>query len=166
MYWLAFVAFSLVLYAPPFELARHLWRWAVQQNWVVPLLAWRWPAGVAYIFWMAVAYLALGTLLHLAHRRVPPTAPLGRLALRLSQAGLGSLGVVAAGVAGATILLAWPLLPIMTALYGWGLAISPPVVVLAWLYLLAEALRMAEDNLWTDHAFVAWRRRWLAEHGL
>ncbi len=145
MYWLTFVAFSVALYAPPLELARHLWHWAAQQVWVVPLAGWRWPPGVAYAFWLAVAYLTVGTLLHLA-RRQSPSPPAGDLALRLSRAGLGGLGVIGAGVAAAIIFLAWPVLPTMAALYGWRLALSPPVVALAGLYLLAEAARMAEPN--------------------
>lgn len=166
MYWLAFVIFSLALYLPPLGLAGPLWHWAARQVWVVPLVHWRWPAWWAYAFWLTVAYLALGTLLHLAHRRLPRGSPLGLVALRLSGAGLGSLGVAGACVAATVALLAWPVLPAMTAMYGWQLAVSPPVALLAGLYLLAEALRMAEDNIWADRAFAAWRLRWLAERGL
>ena len=169
MYWLAFVAFSMALYAPPLDLARQLWWWAAQQVWIVPLVGWRWPPGVAYAFWLAAAYLALGTVLHLGIGRSAASGRLpaaNGLVLRLSRAGLGGLGVVGAGVAVAIVFLAWPALPTMQALYGWGLALSPPVVALAGIYLLAEVARMAEDNLWADRAVAAWRRRWLAERGL
>jgi hypothetical protein len=165
MYWLAFLILSLALYLPPVVPARHLWAWAERQVWVVPVAGWHWPAWLAAAFWLTVAYLALGTLMHLAHRRLPSGTAAGELARRLSRANLGSLDVVAAGVAAAVLLLAWPVLPGLAAIYGWRLAISPPVAILAWLYLLAEALRLAEDNLWADLAAEAWRSRWLAEHG-
>jgi len=165
MYWLAFLILSLALYLPPLIPARHLWAWAERQVWVVPAVGWHWPAWLASAFWLTVAYLALGTLLHAAHLRLPDGTAGGDLARRLSRASLGSLDVVAASVAAAVVLLAWPVLPGLGAVYGWRLAISPPVAMLAGLYLLAEALRLAEDNLWADRAIAAWRARWLAEHG-
>ena len=72
---------------------------------------------------------------------------------------LGLLGAV--GV----ILLAWPILPLVRATYGWPVGLSTPTVALAVLYLVAEALRLAEHSLWTDRAFEAWRRVWLREQG-
>ena len=164
MFWLAFVILSLALYLPPVVPARHLWAWAARQEWVVPAIGWRWPAWLAFVFWLTSVYMALGTLLHLAHRRLPDGAA-AKLARRLSQASLGSIDVVAAAMAAAVVLAAWPVAPGLQALYGWRLAISPPVATLAGLYLLAEALRLAEDNLWADRAVAAWRLRWLAEHG-
>ncbi|HOG47203.1 MAG TPA: hypothetical protein PLJ35_02230 [Anaerolineae bacterium] len=166
MSWLAFVILSLALYAPPFGLAWRLWSWALRQVWIVPLVRWRCPAGLAAGFWLTAAYLALAALLHLAHRRLPSASWPARLAWRLSGAGLGGLGVLGALAAAAVLLLAWPILPLARAVFGWALAISQPTAGLAGLYLLAEALRMAEDNLWADRAFAAWRRRWLAERGL
>ncbi len=166
MFWLTFVILSLVLYMPPFDLARRLWAWAAVQTWVVPLVGLRWPAWLAYASWLAVIYLALATALHFAHRRLPQGSRLESTALYLSRASLGSLGVWADLAAVLALLLAWPILPGCRNLYGWRLAISTPVAALAGLYVLAEALRLAEDNLWADRAYAAWRRRWLAERAL
>ncbi len=165
MYWLTFVAFSLLLYLPPLNLAGRLWQWAAWQQWHVLLVGWRVPPGTAYLFWLTVVYLGVATLWHLAQRRLPGDSRLGSLALRASRADLGPLGVIAPLAAVATLLLTWPLLPAAQVIYGWHYAISPPVAALAYLYLLAEGLRLAEVNVWADRAFAARRVAWLVEHG-
>jgi len=165
MYWLSLLALTLALYTPPLFLARQLWRWTVAGYWDFPLLGRPCPPELAYAIWLAIAYLALGTALHLIGLRLPPDGGLRRLAGQVSQAGLGAPGVLAPALALALVLLAWPLLPLARALWGWRYAISPPVAALAAVYLLAEALRLAENNFWADRAFAAGRAAWLAEHG-
>ena len=68
-------------------------------------------------------------------------------------------------VALAVVVLAWPILRAARMLFGWRHSISLPVAALAGLFLLAEALRIAENNFWADRAFAAQRMRWLSEHG-
>ena len=165
MYWLSFLLLSLALYLPPLDPARRLWAWAERQYWYVPIIYWHWPAWLAYTFWLTVVYLALGTALYLAHRRWAGESHLGRGLLAVSRASLGGLGAVVWAVAALVVLLAWPILPACQVMYGWTAAISPPVAALAALYLLAEAVRMAEEHHWVDRAFAAWRREWLQEQG-
>jgi hypothetical protein len=165
MYWSSFLILSLALYLPPLNLAYHLWAWARRQEWWLLLLGWRSPAWPAYVSWLALAYLGLGTALHVLHRRQPGDGRLARAAMRLSRAGLGGLEVLAAAVALVVLLLAWPVLPAARVIYGWDHAISLPVATLAGLYLLAEALRLVENNLWDDQAIEARRTSWLIEHG-
>ncbi len=165
MYWLTFVALSLALYLPPFYLAEQLWRWAEGQYWWLVFLGWHCPPWLGYVSWLAIGYVALGTLAHLAHRRLPEDGGLGQLAREVSRAGLGAAGVIMASGALAILLLAWPILPLLRTAYGWRYAISPPVAALAALFLLAEALRLAETNVWADRTFAARRESWLVEHG-
>lgn len=165
MYWLTFLALSLALYLPPFNLAQHLWRWAAVQEWHVLLVGWPAPASRAYAGWLALIYLATGTALHFVHVRLAAESRLGRLAVHLSRAGLGSADALAAVVALAILFLAWPVLPVARAVYGWRYGISVPVAALAALYLLAEALRLVENNILADRAFAARRTEWLIEHG-
>jgi len=165
MYWLSFLILSLVLYVPPLNLAQQLWHWAVRQEWRLLLLGGGAPAWWAYSSWLFLIYLGLGTALHLVHRRLPEGSRLARAAVRLSQAGLGGLGALAVLVALIVLLLAWPILPAAQMMYGWRHAVSLPVATLAGLYLLAEALRLAEINLWADRAIAAQRTLWLTEHG-
>ncbi|MDI7276980.1 MAG: hypothetical protein QME94_13460 [Anaerolineae bacterium] len=165
MYWLTFTALALVLYLPPLSLARHLWQWAARMRWRMVLTGWGSPAWLAYLWWLLFIYLALGTLLHLVHFRLPEGSRLSRAALRLSRAGFGGLGVLLFAVALTVILLAWPVLPAARVLYGWRHGISTPAVALAMLYLVADVLRMAENHFWADRAFEARRTHWLIEHG-
>ena len=165
MYWLTFLALSVVLYAPPLNLAQHLWVWAQGQRWRFLLYGWGAPPWLAYVWWLALAYLGLGTALHLAHRRLPEDSGLSRAAIHVSRAGLGALEVLMVAVALAVVVLAWPILPAARILFGWRHSISLPVAALAGLFLLAEALRIAENNFWADRAFAAQRMRWLSEHG-
>ncbi len=165
MYWLSFLAVAVLFYLPPLNLAQHLWLWAGQYPWRMLLLGRPAPAWLACTSWLFIGYLAAGTALHLAHRRMPQDHGLARLALRLSQAGLGDLEVVAVAVAATLLVLAWPALPVARALYGWRLSISGPVAALAGLYLLAEGLRLVEAAYWADRAFEARRVPWLQEHG-
>jgi hypothetical protein len=165
MYWLTFIALTLVLYLPPLYLARQLWRMAARLQWHMVLTGWWSPPSLAYISWLLIAYVTLGTLMHLAHRRMRPDSRLSRAALRLSRAGFNGLGALLFAVAVAVVLLAWPVLPAMRVLHGWRWSISPPAAALAVLYLAAEVLRMAEKHFWEDRAFEAQRTRWLIEHG-
>lgn len=165
MYWLTFLGLSLLLYLPPLYLAGRLWEWAQLQRWWMLLLGLPAPAWLGYVTWLILIYLGLGTALHLVHRRLQAQSGPGELALRLTRAGLGGVDLAAAGVAAGVLLLAWPLLPLGRVLYGWRLAISTPVAALALLFLLAEALRLAEGHYWADRAHEARRVRWLAEQG-
>lgn len=165
MFWLTFLFLSLALYLPPLDLAQQIYRWATRQIWVVPILMWPLPAWFAYFFWLTVAFLSLGTLLHLLARRLPADNGVRVFAVRVSQADLGGATVVAAGIATLIIPLVWPLLPLARWFYGWTYALSTPVAALAALSLLAEALRMAEGNVWADLAYAARRQAWLVEHG-
>ena len=165
MYWLTFLVFTVVLYLPPLDLGQHLWRWAAAQRWYLLLTGWPSPAWLAYGTWLTVIYVALGTAACLLLRRVPEDGRLRRSVLRLSATGLGPVGVGSALIAATVLLAAWPGLPAARALYGWRLGLSTPVATLAGLYLLADALRLAENNLWLDRAFAARRTEWLIEHG-
>ncbi|MCL6430123.1 MAG: hypothetical protein K6V36_04590 [Anaerolineae bacterium] len=165
MYWLTFSAMSLLLYLPPLYAAEHLWRLAARQQWYMMLTGWWSPASLAYISWLLIIYVALGTLMHLAHRRMGPDSRLSLAARQLSRAGFGGLGVLFFAVAVAVVLLAWPVLPAMRVLHGWRWSISTPAAALAVLYLAADVLRMAENHFWEDRAFEAERTRWLIEHG-
>lgn len=165
MYWLTFVILSLVLYLPPLHLGQRLWRWTLEQEWHMLLTGWPTTAWLAYVTWLTAFYLLLATAGHLVLRRLPPESRFRRAVLCLSQASLGTVGFLAVLAALLVLLLAWPGLPAAHALYGWHLAFSVPVAYLAGLYLLAEALRMAENNIWLDRAFAAQRAQWLIEHG-
>ncbi len=165
MYWITFLALSVALYLPPAYLARRLWEWFAIRLWAIPFVEWPVPAGFAYLFWLVVGYVSVGTLLHLAQRRLPADSRLGLSIVRISRAELHGLGTTSVAVAGLIILLAWPILPLAWLAYGWNLEFSPPVVALAALLLLAESLRMTEDNIWADRAYAAWRSVWLAEQG-
>ena len=165
MYWLSFVMLSLVLYLPPFNLAEKLWRWFTHWRWYIPLFGWPCSPWQAYLFWLSMAYLTLGTLLHFIHRRWPVDSPLGRLVCQVSQARLGGLEVFMAGLAAAVLVLAGYILPIGHILYGWTVTLSAPVAALSVLYLLAEALRLVEVNIWADRAFAGRRGHWLFEQG-
>ena len=165
MFWLTFIAYALVLYLPPFYLAGQLWQEARDLYWWLPLLGWRFPAWLAYISWLVLVYALLGGLALLLALRLPEELEPARTARRLAGAGLGWPGALVTAAAVGVILLAWPILPLARATYGWRLGISTPTVALAVLYLVAEALRLAEHSLWTDRAFEAWRRIWLREQG-
>ena len=165
MYWLTFIVLSAIFYLPPLHLGLHAWRWAAAQRWHILLTGWPTPAWLAYFTWLTAIYLALGTAGLLLLRRVPEDSRARRAMLRLSQTGLGLLDAVAALLALAVLLAAWPVLPAAHALYGWRYGLSTPVAALAGLYLLADALRLAENNLWLDRAFAAQRAQWLVEHG-
>jgi len=165
VYWLMFLACALLLYLPPLYLARQLWLWAEQQYWWLLLLGWRSPAWLAYIAWLIVLYALAGGLALAVAWRLPEDSGLVRLARQLSQASLGWPGALVTATAALMLLLAWPILPLLRATHGWQLALSTPTVALAALYLAAEALRLAEHNLWIDRAFEAWRHNWLVEQG-
>jgi hypothetical protein len=165
LYWLSFLILTLALYLPPANLARHAWEWAGRQYWVLPGLEWPCPAWCAYTFWLTVAYLTLGTALHLLQRRLPADNRIARLALRITRADLGGLDVLTVVAAVVILLLAWPILPAGWILWGWHYRISAPVAALAALSILAQVLRLAEDNVWADRAFAAFRTTWLIEHG-
>ncbi len=164
MYWLTFTVLSLALYLPPFSLAFHLWDWAARQEWRVLLLEWGSPAWLAYASWLALVYLAVATVAFLVVQRLPESA-LAWTARRISRSDLGTLGVLLGMAAGAILLLAWPVLPAIWIMYGTHYSISVPVATLAGLYLLAEALRAEESNLWDDQAAAAGRISWLSDQG-
>lgn len=165
MYWLSFLAIAVFLYLPPLYLAQHFWGWAGQYSWYMLLSGRPLPASLACTWWLFAGYLALGTALHLAHRRLPQEHGLAQVARRLSQFGLGDWEVALVAAAATVLALAWPILPMARALYGGHLSISSPVAALAGLCLLAEGMRLAEAGYWADRAFEAGRVPWLIEQG-
>jgi hypothetical protein len=165
MYWLVFLFFTVVLYMPPLNLASLAIREFAAAQVVVPLIGWPISGPTSFALAFATSWLVLGTVLCWLEVAAWEGGAFSRWAHRLSEADAGGIRW-ALVIAGAAALLCRAIFfPWVNSRYGTAWSVSPEATILAVLAVLAEVVRLYENNAGEIHARDSWRITWLRDHG-
>lgn len=150
MFWITFLVMAVVFYAPPLNLGHYLLQKAESAGFRVPLVGWPLPGWLVFLLGVTAVYMITAWVSFLLTQTFFSNNLPGRVARRMSAAGLGGIETLMPLLAILVIASRFVILPIYNLVYKTAYHVSADNVILALLMLFADALRIVENTAWED----------------